>query len=460
MEGKIEKSQTANVDERIHDMEMVQDKSQETNEKENNTHIAQQTQQELHIEPTSQEDVVLASSVEMKRKKKKALLEFRCRVEDSILGNYLLGKPCKNLSTKEKSKLRDQLKEITLWGVPLLPSKCHEGTDILLLKFLKAKDFKVHEAFEMLRKTLEWRKEYNTDSILEEDLDPDIEKVMFMDTQDRQGHPLYYNIYGALKDKKLYKKLFGTEEKCERFLRLRVQFMELGIKKLNFKAGGPDSIVQITDLKNSPGPGMKELRSISKKALIVLQDNYPELIHKNILINVPFWYYASHTLTSRLITQRANSKFVFARPSKVTKTLLKYISPENLPVEYGGLKRENDEDFFPEDKASELIIRKSSAGCIQIPVTEVGITMVWDVTLVGWDVSYKEVFVPDDEGSYTVHFQNDKEKKMGESIRNSFYINEPGKIVVTIDNASFKKKRVFYRYKAKPTLPMYIFIKE
>lgn len=73
------------------------------------------------------------------------------------------------------------------------------------------------------------------------------------------------------------------------------------------------------------------------------------------------------------------------------------------------------------------------------------------------DVSYKEEFIPDDEGSYEIQLQ--KQKKLGESVRNSFYISEPGKIVITFHNGSFKRKRVHYRSKAKPTVPMYIFYK-
>ena len=76
------------------------------------------------------------------------------------------------------------------------------------------------------------------------------------------------------------------------------------------------------------------------------------------------------------------------------------------------------------------------------------------MTIVGWDVSYKEEFFPDDEGSYKVLLQQEKEKKGGESVRNSFYISEPGKIVITIDNFMLKKKKVLYRYKTKPTFPM------
>ncbi|OMO73662.1 hypothetical protein COLO4_26950 [Corchorus olitorius] len=50
-----------------------------------------------------------------------------------------------------------------------MPSKRHEGTDIVLAKFLKAKDYKVHEALEMLRNTLKWRNEFK------ENLGPDVE---------------------------------------------------------------------------------------------------------------------------------------------------------------------------------------------------------------------------------------------------------------------------------------------
>lgn len=80
-------------------------------------------------------------------------------------------------------------------------------------------------------------------------------------------------------------------------------------------------------------------------------------------------------------------------------------------------------------------------------------TMVWDITVVGWDVSLKEQFIPNDEGSYKILIKN--QKKMGESVRNSFYICETGRIIITVHNETFKKKRVLYRSKAKPTVPMY-----
>ncbi|XP_065874695.1 patellin-4-like [Euphorbia lathyris] len=416
------------------------------------------------IESVSQAETARdeSSSVEMKLRQKKALLDFRCMVEDAILGNYILETPKSsdnnNNKNQKQNKNGTKQREISLWGIPLLPSKCHESTDFVLLKFLKARDFKVDEAFEMLQKTLIWRKDYKTDAIVEENLnlDRDLENVMFMNDVDKKGHPLFYAVYGAFKDKGLYKKVLGSEESRERFLRWKIQLMEKCATNISLKAGEEaDSVLQITDFKNSPGPEMKELRSVIKKSFVLLSTNYPEFVYKNILINVPFWYYTSYLVSKKFMFPGAKRKIVVARRSKVTRTLLKYISPENLPVEYGGLRRPNDAEFLAEDTASELIIRGNSSGCITVPVFEGGVTMIWDFTVVGWDVTCKEEFIPDDEGSYRVLLRKYKEKRIGESIRNSFYIYEPGKLVITIDNTNLKKKKVYYRSKTKPYLPTY-----
>ncbi|KAJ4966625.1 hypothetical protein NE237_018474 [Protea cynaroides] len=283
-------------------------------------------------------------------------------------------KPSKGVPEKEKSVAAEEGEEveeaeevnvdISLWGVPLLPSKGAEGTDVILLKFLRARDFKVNDAFEMLMNTLQWRKEFKIDSILDEDLGSDLNSVAYMNGVDRKGHPVCYNIYGL---------------------------MEEGIQKLDFKQGGVSSILQFTDLKNSPGPSKKELRISTKQAVGLLQDNYPEFVPRNIFINVPFWYYAFNAVLSPFLTHRTKSKFVFARSSKVAETLLKYIPAENIPIQFGGLKRENDSEFSVEDGiVSELLVKNGGKETVEIPVPKIGSTAIWDLTVLGWEVSYKK----------------------------------------------------------------------
>ncbi|KAL0435596.1 UNVERIFIED_CONTAM: Patellin-4 [Sesamum radiatum] len=343
---------------------------------------------------------------EMKKTRSKSLVEFRFRVEEAIRGNYLLVR-----KNDDHSENAEDFRDIRLWGVPLLPSHGHEGTDTVLMKFLKAKRYKVHEAFTLLRKTLKWRGDFRPDEVVGEEFRPEINDLWFTSGRDKIGRPLCYIILG----KEWQKKMLSTEE----YLRWRVLCLEKGIQNLSFRPGGVDSLVQIVDLKNSPGTASKEL-----------------------IINVPSWFMALNTLNLRLITQKSRNKFIFVKSSKVTETLLKYATAENLLVEYGGLKRENDTEFSTDDKVLEVNIRPGTTELIQIPTNEVGVTLTWDVTVLGYEVGYKEEFVPDDDCSYIVLIQ---EKKMLESIRNSFHIREPGKIVITIVNGAYTKKKAFYR---------------
>ena len=67
-----------------------------------------------------------------------------------------------------------------MWGVPLLHTKGDERIDVILLKFLQARDFKVQEASQMLKNTVLWRRSFKTNSILEEDFGNDLDGIIYM----------------------------------------------------------------------------------------------------------------------------------------------------------------------------------------------------------------------------------------------------------------------------------------
>lgn len=72
--------------------------------------------------------------------------------------------------------------------------------------------------------------------------------------------------------------------------------------------------------------------------------------------------------------------------------------------------------------------------------------------VVGWDVSYGVEFVPSAEDGYTVVLQKNRKIAPADEtvISNSFKVGEAGKVVLTIDNQTSKKKKLLYRSKAKP----------
>ncbi|KAJ8770009.1 hypothetical protein K2173_009092 [Erythroxylum novogranatense] len=337
--------------------------------------------------------------------------------------------------------------EVSIWGIPLLAD---ERSDVILLKFLRARDFKVKDAFAMLKNTVKWRKEFGIDALLEEDLGNGFDKFVYMHGFDKENHPVCYNVYGAFQDKELYQNCFGDEEKRVKFLRWRIQFLERSIRRLDFNPGGISTIVQVNDLKNSPGLGKKELRQVTNQALNLLQDNYPEFVAKQVFINVPWWYLAFNRVISPFLTQRTKSKFVFSSPPKSAETLFKYIAPELVPVQYGGLSREGEQEFGVSDAVTEVTIKATSKHTVDFSISEKCL-LVWELRVIGNEVSYGAEFVPTAEDGYTVIVSKSRKIKADEPvISDSFKIGEAGKVVLTIDNQTSKKKKLLYRSKTKP----------
>ncbi|KAM3410638.1 hypothetical protein ACQJBY_002703 [Aegilops geniculata] len=340
-------------------------------------------------------------------------------------------------------------KEELIWGVPLVGGD--ERTDTVLLKFLRAREFKVKEAMAMLKAAVLWRKSFGIDALLGADLGvPELENVVFYRGTDREGHPVCYNVYSEFQDKDLYEKAFGDDEKRERFLKWRIQLLERGIREqLDFSPSGICSMVQVTDLKNSP-PMLGKHRAVTRQALALLQDNYPEFIAKKVFINVPWWYLAANKMMSPFLTQRTKSKFTFCSPAKTAETLFRYIAPEQVPVQFGGLYKEDDTEFSTSDGVTELTVKPSSKETVEIPATE-NSTVVWELRVLGWEVSYGVEFTPDAEGGYTVIVQKTRKVPANEEpiMKGSFKAGEPGKVVLIVNNPTSKKKKLLCRFKVK-----------
>ncbi|PON79388.1 Cellular retinaldehyde binding/alpha-tocopherol transport [Parasponia andersonii] len=343
------------------------------------------------------------------------------------------------------------VEELSIWGIPLLKD---DRTDVILLKFLRARDFKVKDAFAMFRNTIRWRKDFGIEALLDEDLGDELDKVVFMHGTDIDGHPVCYNVFGEFQNKELYQKTFSDQEKRTKFLRYRIQFLERSIRKLDFSPGGISTIFQINDLKNAPGPGKSELRLATKQALHLLQDNYPEFVAKQVFINVPWWHLAFYTVISPFLTQRTKSKFVFAGPAKSPDTLFKYISPEQVPIQYGGLSVDFcdcNPEFSISDPVTEVFIKPGTKQTVEIIIYE-KCFIVWELRVVGWEVGYGAEFVPNTQDAYTIIIH--KSRKMAPSdepvVHNSFRVGELGKILLTVDNPTSKKKRLLYRFNIKP----------
>ncbi|KAL8464952.1 hypothetical protein ACS0TY_034441 [Phlomoides rotata] len=270
------------------------------------------------------------------------------------------------------------------------------------------------------------------------------------------GVPIAAASFNLSKNKELYNRAFADEGDRMRFLRWRIQFLERSIRKLDFGAGGINTIFQISDLNNSP-----EFRITMKQALQILQDNYPEFVAKQLFINVPWWYLAFYKMISPFLTQRTKSKFVFAGPTRTAETLFNlinlingnmYIVPEQVPTQYGGIIVDFCEcspEFTIDEPVTEITVKPTTKQPVEIIINE-KCTLIWELRVVGWEVSYCAEFVP--KHGYTVLIQ--KTKKMAPNdepvVSDIFTVSDLGKILLTIDNPTSKKKKLLYRFKVVP----------
>ncbi|KAH0875710.1 hypothetical protein HID58_073072 [Brassica napus] len=337
--------------------------------------------------------------------------------------------------------------EVSIYGVPLLQD---ERSDVILLKFLRARDFKVKEALTMLKNTVQWSKENKIDELVEAEAGEEaseFEKMVFAHGVDKEGHVVIYSSYGEFQNKEL----FSDKEKLNKFLNWRIQLQEKCVRALDFSS--PDaksSFVFVSDFRNAPGLGKRALWQFIRRAVKQFEDNYPEFATRELFINVPWWYIPYYKTFGSIITSpRTRSKMVLAGPSKSADTIFKYISPEQVPVKYGGLSK--DIPSTNGDTVTEAIVKPAAKYTIELPASE-ACTLSWELRVLGADVSYGAQFEPTTEGSYVVIVS--KNRKIGLTdepvITDSFKVGEPGKIVITIDNQTSKKKKVLYRFKTQP----------
>ena len=87
-------------------------------------------------------------------------------------------------------------------------------------------------------------------------------------------------------------------------------------------------------------------------------------------------------------------------------------------------------------------------------IVQAASTILWDLIVGGWDVSYRLEFLLSAHGIYsTLINKNRKLSSSDEPICNSFKASEAGKVGLIIDNSSSnKKKATAYRYMVKKNI--------
>ncbi|XP_036209684.1 SEC14-like protein 4 isoform X1 [Myotis myotis] len=251
------------------------------------------------------------------------------------------------------ARFQDNLQDL----LPTMP----KADDHFLLRWLRAQNFDLKKSEDMLRKHLEFRKQQDLDNILTWQPSEVIQRYDSggLCGYDYEGCPVWFDIIGSLDPKGLLLSASKQElirkriKVCERLL----QECELQSQKLGRKI---ETVLMVFDLE---GLGLQHLWkpavevyqqvrqecwSVASTRLFLtsqffasMEANYPETVKNILIVRAPKLFPVAFNLVKSFITEETRRKIVILG-GNWKQELPKFISPDQLPVEFGGTLTDPD----------------------------------------------------------------------------------------------------------------------
>lgn len=348
--------------------------------------------------------------------------------------------------------------------------------DHALLQWLTARSFNVDKAEQMLKKSLEWRQEWEVDTVLEWEVPEVLTKYypVGMAGHDKTGCPVWVIPYGGCD----MRGLLSSVKKAD-YIRYTIRVLEASRRDMQQQTqqlGQPvNQQCCVFDLDNFSLKHVtwKPAMDVILELVQLYEANYPEFLKCAYVINAPKVFTLAYALIKPFLHEVTLKKIKIFGQSGWKEALRKDIDPDQLPQHWGGsrtdpdgnpkcpsqiclggevpkkyylsLSKSNLSKLTENDNLSSITLSKGGKKRLKYEVKKPGSHLRWEFRTEDFDIGFgvsrkqkkgeEEVLVP-------------VQRVNSQLVTEEGYLvcTEPGTYVVTFDNefSYVRSKKVLY----------------